>query len=140
YNDAVRWAREGRVTGVIAEKALGMEPHIGRAVAVAREAGVPIALGSDCYERTQHGRNLEELVLMRRAGLIAEEVLLAATRSGAELCGAADRYGRLAPGYVFDAIVLDEDPGDLEIFGRADGVTGVFKGGAPVKRHPRLER
>ena len=50
---------------------------------------------------------------MRQAGLTPEETLLVATVGGARLCGVADEYGRIAPGYVFDAIVLDEDPGDL---------------------------
>jgi imidazolonepropionase-like amidohydrolase len=65
-------------------------------------------------------------------------VLLAATSGGAELCGVGDRYGRIAPGYAFDAIVLDEDPGDLSCFHQPGAVTGVFKGGEPVVAHPQL--
>src|SRR5205823_3030585 len=97
-----------------------------------------IALGTDYINRAQHGRNLEELLFMREAGLTVEEVLLAATSSGAELCGVAHRHGRIEPGYVFDAIVLDEDPGDLSLFAEPGAVTGVFKAGAAIVPHERL--
>jgi imidazolonepropionase-like amidohydrolase len=105
---------------------------------MAREAGVPIAMGTDFINRTQHGRNLEELHYMQQAGMTVEEVLLAATIRGAELCGVSDRYGRIAPGYVFDAIVLDAVPSDLVAFTRPGVVTGVFKGGKPVVAHPAI--
>ncbi len=76
---------------------------------------------------------------MHQAGLTAEETLLAATVRGAELCGVDDdATGASRPGYVFDAIVLDEDPSDLSVFAEPGAVTGVFKGGAPVVAHPRI--
>jgi imidazolonepropionase-like amidohydrolase len=112
---------------------------MGNAVQIAKAAGVPMAIGTDSLTRDQHGHNLGELTLMREAGLTAEETLLAATLGGAQLCGVADRYGRIAPGYVFDAIVLDEDPGDLSLFRDPASVTGVFKGGAAAVPHQRLE-
>jgi imidazolonepropionase-like amidohydrolase len=127
-----------RLALALARKALDLEPLVGEAVSIARAAGVRIALGTDNFPRGAHGRNLRELALMRRAGLTAQKALLAATRAGAELCGVDGRYGRLAAGYVFDAILLDEDPSDTRAFERPDAVTGVFKAGAPMMRHPRL--
>ena len=41
-------------------------------------------------------------------------------------------------GCVFDAIVLDEDPGDLSVFASPGAVTGVFKAGHAVVPHARL--
>ena len=64
--------------------------------------------------------------------------MLAATTNGAGLCGVASDYGRIAPGYVFDAIAFDDDPSDLEVFRRQGGVTGVWQGGHPVVPHERL--
>jgi imidazolonepropionase-like amidohydrolase len=75
---------------------------------------------------------------MHQAGLTPAEALLAATATGAELCGVDNRLGRIAPGYVFDAIVLDRDPSDLTIFAEPGAVTGVFKGGVPAVLDPRL--
>jgi imidazolonepropionase-like amidohydrolase len=136
--DCLRWAREGALTPRQSRKVLGLGLELGECVRVARDQGVRLAVGTDYISREQHGRNLEELTLMRNAGLTPEEVLLAATSGGAELCGVDDRYGRIAPGYVFDALLLDEDPGDLSLFERPDAVTGVFKTGVPVVPHPRL--
>jgi imidazolonepropionase-like amidohydrolase len=115
-------------------KILDFGLDLGACVRIAKEYGVPLACGTDYIKREQHGGNLEELRLMREAGLSPEETLLAATVGGAELCGVAHERGRIAPGYVFDAIALDDDPGDLS---RLE-VTGVFQGGAPVVAHERV--
>lgn len=138
--EAIRWAKEGALPPVSAAKALALEPRVGEAVAIARAYGVSIAVGSDFVRRELHGRNLEELVLLREAGLTPAETLVAATAGGADLLGVASQHGRFAPGYVFDAIVLDEDPSDVSVFARPGAVTGVFKGGDAVVAHPRLER
>jgi imidazolonepropionase-like amidohydrolase len=136
--DCHRWAESGALTPAQSRKVLGLGLELGECVQVAKEAGVRMAIGTDYISREQHGRNLEEVVLMREAGLTPEEVLLAATAGGAELCGVADRYGRIAAGYVFDAVLLDGDPGDLSAFADPGFVTGVFKKGAPVVPHQRL--
>jgi imidazolonepropionase-like amidohydrolase len=137
--DCLRWAEEGSLTPVQCEKIMGFGLDLGRCVQIAKEHGVPLASGTDYISREQHGKNLEELNLMHEAGLTAEEALLAATVGGAELCGLSDEYGRIAKGYVFDAVVLDEDPGDdLSTFASPGAVSGVFKAGVPVVRHPRV--
>jgi imidazolonepropionase-like amidohydrolase len=136
--DVILWAEAGLVPPYAIRKALALKARIGNAVRIAREHGVKIALGTDYVSREQHGRNVEEITLLREAGLTPEEALLAATSRGAELCGVAQDYGRIAPGYVFDAIVLDEDPSDLGLFTRPDSIKGVFKGGVPVVTHPRI--
>lgn len=101
----------------------------GECVRIARDAGVQVAVGTDWWDRRQHGRNFEELALLYEAGMPAEEVLLAATCAGAGLCGVGDRFGRIAPGYVFDAVALAEDPSDMSVFRRPETVREVFKGG-----------
>jgi imidazolonepropionase-like amidohydrolase len=136
--DCLRFAAEGVFTPTQCEKVLSLGLELGACVQLAKAYGVPIASGSDYITRRQHGRNLEEIALMREAGLTPAEALLAATRGGAELCGVADTYGRIAPGFVFDAILLDEDPQDLSCFHGPGAVTGVFKGGEPAVLHPRL--
>ena len=137
--EVFRWAEEGGILPPYAEKkALAIKDRVGGAVEIARAHGVKIALGSDFIRRELHGKNLAELPLLHEAGLSVEEALLAATRNGAELLGVGDRVGRLAPGYVFDAILLDDDPRDLQRLASPGAVTGVFKGGEPVVPHPRL--
>ena len=136
--DCLRWAEEGSLTPIQCRKILDLGLDLGECLRIAKEYGVPLASGTDYISRDQHGNNLEELALMRDAGLTSEEALLAATVGGAELCGVGDSRGRIAPGYVFDAIVLDSDPGDLGVFRTPGAVTGVFQVGKAVVPHERL--
>jgi imidazolonepropionase-like amidohydrolase len=136
--DCLRWAEQGALTPTQCRKILDLGLDLGACVRLAKEYGVPLASGTDYISREQHGRNLEELTLMREAGLTVEETLLVATAGGAELCGVAGEHGRIAPGYVFDAAVLDDDPGDLSGFAEPGAVTGVFQGGRAVVPHPRI--
>jgi imidazolonepropionase-like amidohydrolase len=135
--DVLDWARDGLLPDYAAEKAAMLEGRIGAAVAVAKAHGVPMALGTDFMHRDEHGANMRELSLMRRAGLTPEQALLAATAAGAELCGVTDRLGRIVAGLRFDAVVLEEDPGDLSIFESADAVKAVFKAGRLVGPYER---
>lgn len=109
-----------------------IETIIGRQVAVARSAGVRIAVGSDLVVQ---GTNLHELHLLHRSGMPSEEVLLAATAGGAELLGLSGTHGRIAPGYVFDAVLLDDDPRDTTIFLGERPVSAVFQRGSVVRAH-----
>ena len=114
-------------------KVLELKDRFGESVRIARAAGVRVAAGTDFIERRQHGRNLEEIALLHEAGMPLEESLLCATAGGAELCGVDHLYGRIAPGYAFDAVVLGEDPSDASVFRRPETVLEVFKGGVPCK-------
>ena len=136
--DTLRWAEEGALTPTQCKKILDFNLDIGACVRLAKEYGVRLASGTDYISREQHGKNLEEILLMHRAGLTVEEALLTATAGGAELCGVDAKLGRIAEGYVFDAIVFDRDPGDLSCFAEPGIVTGVFQGGRPTVQHPRL--
>jgi imidazolonepropionase-like amidohydrolase len=136
--DCLRWAEEGALTPIQCRKILDLGLDLGECVRVAKEHGVPLASGTDYISREQHGKNLEELTLMREAGLTPEDALLVATAGGAGLCGVGHERGRIAPGYVFDAMVLDVDPGDLGIFRTPGAVTGVFQAGRAVVQHERL--
>ena len=136
--DTLRWAEEGSLTPRQCEKILAFGLDIGACVRMAKEYGVKLASGTDYIKREQHGGNLEEVLLMHRAGLSVEEALLVATAGGAELCGVSGELGRLEDGYIFDAVVLDGDPGDLSAFGGPGVVTGVFQSGRAVLPHARL--
>ena len=132
-DDAEKAPDDGFAPSYARRKILELRDRFGDCVRVARAAGVRIATGCDWIDRRQHGRNLEELALLGECGMAAEEVLRAATAVGAELCGVADRYGRIAPGYAFDAAVLGADPSDLSVFRRRDTVLEVFKAGVPSR-------
>lgn len=136
--DCLRWAEEGALTPTQCRKILDLGLDLGECVRIAKQYGVPLASGTDYIKREQHGKNLEELTLMHQAGLTVEETLLVATAGGAELCGVAGDYGRIAVGCVFDAVVLDADPCDLSAFASPGAVTGVFQAGRAAVPHARV--
>jgi imidazolonepropionase-like amidohydrolase len=138
YSRLAEAARRGELTGERAARALAAGESLGEAVAIARAAGVRVVAGSDFGHRDDHGANLGELALLHQSGLSVSEALLAGTAWAAELCNVGDRVGRLAPGYHFDALLLDSDPGDLRTLGVSGTVTGVFCDGVPALAHPRL--
>ena len=69
-------------------------------------AGVRWACGTDAM----HGRMADEVAALVGIGLAPAEVLIAATRSGAEICGLGDELGTLEVGKRADAIVVGGDP------------------------------
>ena len=95
----------------------------------AHEAGVRIAMGTDCGVGP-HGTNLEELELMVEAGLTPIEALHATTGSAAELLDVAADRGTLRPGQRADLVLLDGDPGDVGKLG--DRVRAVYLDGVQV--------
>jgi imidazolonepropionase-like amidohydrolase len=52
----------------------------------------------------------KEMELMQEGGLSAMEVLVAATRNGAELCDLLDETGTIEVGKSADVIVIDGNP------------------------------
>lgn len=72
-------------------------------------AGVRIATGTDSGV-TPHGRNLREPELMRQGGMSPERVLVATTRTAAELLGVADKLGMIEPGKRADLVMVEGDP------------------------------
>jgi imidazolonepropionase-like amidohydrolase len=71
----------------------------------ARQAGVPIALGSDVSLAT--GLEIERMV---HHGLPSAEALVAATRTAAEALGLGEHIGTVTEGKLADLIVVDGDP------------------------------
>ena len=110
-----------------ARQASASAKHVLRA---AYDAGVPVAMGTDCPV-SPHGTNLTELVLMAEAGLPPAEVLKAATSSAARLLRLDDELGALEPGKRADVVVLSGDPFSFD--GYADRVEQVWKDGVRVR-------
>src|SRR5918912_1301413 len=92
-------------------------------------AGVKIAMGTDCPV-SPHGQNLLELSAMQRGGMRPVDVLVASTRTAAELLGVQDELGTLEAGKRADLVVVDGDPFDFD--GLSDRVRGVYVDGELV--------
>jgi len=96
---------------------------------LAVDAGVKIAMGTDCPE-TPHGTNLRELELMTENGLSPAQALAAATSSAAELLGLEAELGTLEPGKRADVVVVEGDA--LDFPGLRERVREVWMDGVQV--------
>ena len=96
---------------------------------LAAEAGVKVAMGTDCPV-SPHGTNLNELRHMSEHGFTPTQALVAATSSAAELMGLQDELGSIAPGKRADLVVVDGDPFDFATLPQRIGE--VWKDGARV--------
>lgn len=131
YAEVLQMAEDGELPASVLERTRRVVAAHPAAVRTAQEAGMRVALGSDFGTSAQHGRNLVEIDHLARAGLGGLGALLAATRNGAQLLGTGS--GLLEVGAVFDAVLLDGDPRQTEIFHRPEAVVGVFLGGTRVR-------
>jgi imidazolonepropionase-like amidohydrolase len=77
-------------------------------LSIMREAGLPMAFGTDLLGET-HGRQSEEFAILARV-LPATEILASATTEAARLIGMEGRLGVVAPGAIADLLVVDGDP------------------------------
>jgi imidazolonepropionase-like amidohydrolase len=104
-----------------------------RSVARLNAAGVTIALGDDTgIENTFYGYgDHHELELMVAAGMTPMQVIVASTKTPAELLH-LDRLGTLARGKSADFIVLDANP--LENIGNTKKIARVYQRGQEVDR------
>jgi imidazolonepropionase len=77
-------------------------------VQVLRDAGVTMALGTDCNPGTCYCESMQLVVALAcvHGGLTPEEAVLAATDGAARAVGRGGRAGRLAPGTACDLVVL----------------------------------
>ncbi|MFY2763771.1 amidohydrolase family protein [Arenimonas sp. MALMAid1274] len=111
-----------------------------------KNRGGRVTVGSDSgyIYKTYGFGTIEELELLREAGFHPLEVIRAATLSGAEALGAADRLGSVEAGKYADLVVLAENPlanlkvlygtghlrlGDDGQLQRVGGVRYTIKGG-----------
>lgn len=81
------------------------------------EAGVPIALGNDYTSVPQNGFDhfdlgmpMHEIERMSQAGMSPMQIIVAATRHAAHVCGLESSLGTLEAGKVADILILSADP------------------------------
>lgn len=76
------------------------------------EAGIPIAVSTDAGNPgTLHGISIyNEMEAMQQAGIPAREIIVMATKNGAEAMGRLDDFGTLEKGKMADLIILEGDP------------------------------
>jgi imidazolonepropionase-like amidohydrolase len=96
---------------------------------LAAEAGVKVAMGTDCPV-APHGTNLHELELMAEHGFTPTQALVAATSSAADLMGLERELGTLEPDKRADVVVVQGDP--FEVATLQGRIEQVWKDGVRV--------
>jgi len=106
------------------------------------EAGVPVALATDCNPGSSHTESMPTIIALASlgAGLTTEEALVAATLNAAAALGRADRIGSLERGKQADLVVLDApSPKHLAYHFGVNLVRHVVKAGRVVVRDGALQ-
>ncbi len=100
-----------------------------RSLDICRQAGVPVAYGSDLLGELQVDQSRE--FLLRREVLSNLEIIRSATTVGARVTRMEGRIGTLRPGAFADLLVLDDDPlRDLAVFqDQGAHMAAIMKGG-----------
>jgi imidazolonepropionase-like amidohydrolase len=75
-------------------------------------AGVPVAVGTDAGNPgTLHGISIfDELEAMQEAGIPARDLIVMATKNGAQAMRRLDDFGTLEAGKIANLLLLNEDP------------------------------
>ncbi|MFO1248767.1 MAG: amidohydrolase family protein [Alphaproteobacteria bacterium] len=129
------------------EKLASLETEIGiftDCMSDLHKRGVRVLPGGDygAFITSPQGENARDLeIFVDLFGFTPMEVIIAATRHGADLMGMTGQTGQVKPGFLADLVVLDGDPiADIRIFQDPDKIVGVMKGGAFARRQPALSR
>jgi imidazolonepropionase-like amidohydrolase len=93
-------------------------------------AGVNIAYKTD-NGISPHGTNADEAILMSKAGMPNEEILVSATINAADLIGMSDHIGTIEVGKFADIIATDGSP--IDDINELLDVDFVMKGGKTFK-------
>lgn len=100
---------KGIYTPVVEEKIRMTLDKVGKAVALAKKMGVPVAFGTDAGVFA-HGRNAGEFQLLVDAGLTPREALASATTIAADVLDKEQEIGKIAPGFSADIIAVSGNP------------------------------
>jgi imidazolonepropionase-like amidohydrolase len=137
---ASRGQHSGSPPAYALEKFAALADRHAGAVALAHEAGVTVAMGSDLIvsgpgRPGSWGRHGRELPLLAECGFSPLEAIEAATATGPATLGPqGPRSGRLLAGYDADVITVDGDPlADLALLAEPARITGVWQSGRRVK-------
>jgi imidazolonepropionase-like amidohydrolase len=75
---------------------------------------------------------MKEIRWMREAGMSPTEIIIAATKNAASVCGLKDELGTLEPGKIADILVIDGNP--IKDLTNLTKVRLVIRGGVIIRK------
>jgi imidazolonepropionase-like amidohydrolase len=127
---------EAGIPAYAVEKTLKVKPHHLASIRMAREAGVPVAAGTDAGTPFNlHGQNLSEIkLLVDYGGFSPMEAIEAGTRVSARVMGLENELGTIEEGKLADIVLVKGNPlDDVDILLQQENIRFVMKGGELVK-------
>ncbi len=119
------------IPAFIVEKCLRLASSHENSVRLAREAGAPIAMGTDAgtpYNR--HGKNLEELKRFTELGFSPMEAIESGTGIAARALGVEQELGTIEEGKLADLVMVEGNPLDeIDVLLAPEAIRVVMKGG-----------
>jgi imidazolonepropionase-like amidohydrolase len=101
-----------------------------RALLLAKNCGVTLAMGTDASQSIRNGNNSLEMESLAGIGFSTMEVMLMATRNAAIALGLQESLGTLSPGKQADFIVVRDNPlNDISILSDLKNIMCVVRGG-----------
>ncbi len=126
-------AESGGLAEYSVKDALRIESIHRKNMEKAYQAGVTMAMGTDCGV-IEHGVNLQELGLLCEIGMTPMEAITSATKVAAECLGWQDKIGTLEAGKLADIVISKTDPlSDINSLGNPDNIRMVLKEGKIIK-------
>jgi imidazolonepropionase-like amidohydrolase len=105
-----------------------------RAIPMAYEMGVPMAIGTDAAHVFPPFDMVAEMEYHQELGMAPLDVIRAATSGSAAAVGRGDVWGTLEPGKDADVLVVDGQPdADVSVLRDKDRLEMIFQDGRPMK-------
>jgi len=126
---------EAGIPAYAVEKTLIVKPHHLESIRMAREAGVPVAAGTDAGTPFNlHGQNLSEIkLLVDYGGFSPMEAIEAGTRVSARVMGLENELGTVEEGKLADLVLVAGNPLDnIDVLLDKDAIHLVMQGGKIV--------
>jgi imidazolonepropionase-like amidohydrolase len=106
---AVNSVIEGEYSKEVKDQAKEVQESHQKSIEKAYKAGVKIAMGTDSGIM-EHGRNLEELLLMCNIGMSPMEAIMTATKIASECIETNLDTGTITTGKLADLLIVKENP------------------------------
>ena len=117
------------------DKTIAVKPHHLASIQMAKEAGVPVAMGTDAGTPFNlHGENLDELKRLAAEGFSPMEAIRCGTQTAAKTLGLDAHIGAIETGKIADLVVVEGNPLDhIELLCQKEAIHMVIQEGKLVK-------